>query len=361
MKAGITLEQLAETLERQRSEKRDFVVDTRKLQFQSGNGQPSHLLIEEKHRSTDHELTAYAERQISSHYQIPAAYWDRLRHAEDGRFRVLLTDTVNRHFEAAPAKRMVRAFHRESGNVARAFLSDRYRRLDNDTLAEVILPVLSDLPDVRIESCDVTERKLYIKALCPRIQADVKVGDPVQAGLVISNSEIGAGSLSISPLIYRLVCRNGMITTDATRRYHVGRRIEEGSLEIYADDTLKADDEAFWRVARDHVKAAVNETRFLTHVDKLREAAGEKILGDPAETVSLLQQELKLTDVERGGVLRFLVEGGDLSKYGLAQAVTQFSQDESVDYDRATELEASGGRIIDLPKERWKALATAKS
>lgn len=353
MKTGITLQQMGEKLERLKREKRDFVVDTRRLQFTSGNGEPSRLAIQD---FGSHELTHYAERQIGTHFKIPAPYWDRLRENES--LRPLLTHTVNEHLKNVPAKRMVRTYQRDAGNTARAFLSDRYRRLDNEQLAEVLLPVLGDIPDARIESCEITERKMYIKALTPRIEGEITKGDVVQAGLVIQNSEIGAGSLQISPLIYRLVCENGMITSDAVRRYHVGRRVEEGSLDIYADDTLRADDEAFWRVARDHVKAAVDITRFRQHVERLREATGEKITGDPAETVTLLQSEMKLSDTERGGVLRYLIEGGDLSRYGLANAVTRYSQ-ESDDYDRATELEAVGGQVIDLPRSSWKKLATA--
>jgi hypothetical protein len=46
----------------------------------------------------------------------------------------------------------------------------------------------------------------------------------VQAGVVISNSEVGQGTLSVQPLIYRLICRNGLIAADrAMRKTHVGR------------------------------------------------------------------------------------------------------------------------------------------
>ena len=41
-------------------------------------------------------------------------------------------------------------------------------------------------------------------------------------------------------------------------------------------------------------------------------------------------------------MLRHLIEGGDLSAYGLVNAVTHFAQDVD-DYDRATEFEALGG------------------
>ena len=42
-------------------------------------------------------------------------------------------------------------------------------------------------------------------------------------------------------------------------------------------------------------------------------------------------------------MLRDLIEGGDLSGFGLVNAVTHYSQQVD-DYDRATDLEAIGGR-----------------
>ena len=42
----------------------------------------------------------------------------------------------------------------------------------------------------------------------------------------------------------------------------------------------------------------------------------------------------------------------------LPNAVTHYSQ-EVEDYDRATEFEALGGRLIDLPAHEWKGLAEA--
>jgi hypothetical protein len=63
-------------------------------------------------------------------------------------------------------------------------------------------------------------------------------------------------------------------------------------------------------------------------------------------------------DAERAGVLRSLISGGDLSGYGLINAVTHYSQDVE-EYDRATEFEAVGGKLIELPAKEWKELAEA--
>jgi hypothetical protein len=57
------------------------------------------------------------------------------------------------------------------------------------------------------------------------------------------------------------VCKNGLIASDhALRKTHVGRSLssEEASVTVFRDDTLAADDRAFFLKVRDVVEAAVS-------------------------------------------------------------------------------------------------------
>jgi len=54
-----------------------------------------------------------------------------------------------------------------------------------------------------------------------------------------------------------------------------------------------------------------------------------------------------------------LIQGGDLSKWGLANAVTSIANKETGTYDRAIELQRIGGQIIDLPASDWKTISVA--
>ena len=51
-------------------------------------------------------------------------------------------------------------------------------------------------------SCEVTENRLYLKVVNHRLEMEVRKGDIVQAGVMISNSEVGLGAVSIQPLVY---------------------------------------------------------------------------------------------------------------------------------------------------------------
>lgn len=48
-------------------------------------------------------------------------------------------------------------------------------------------------------------------------------------------------------------------------------------------------------------------------------------------------------------------DGVPVTGYGLVSAVTGYSQ-EIADYDRATEFELLGGKLIDLSKSEWQEL-----
>ena len=101
-----------------------------------------------------------------------------------------------------------------------------------------------------IESCEVIPMHLYIKVVNRRVKAEVEVGDVIQAGFVVSNSEVGLGSLRVEPLVFRLVCKNGLICKDfAQRKYHLGRQVsisDDSAYELYSEETLAQDDKKFF-------------------------------------------------------------------------------------------------------------------
>lgn len=351
MYQGSTLAELAAEVERQADSKADFVADTRRLGFTS-NGS-STLTIDGANRDGslgEFTVTEHTHGQIAQRLSIPKPYYDRMRKEAPE----LLDRNVRHWFTEKPERRMIRTL---DGN-ARAFLSDRYRRLDNIELANYLLPVLGEMDGVKVESCGLTDTRLYIKATLPTVQAEIKVGDPVCSGVVISNSEIGAGRFLVETLIYRLICLNGAITGTSLAKHHLGRRLggEDEGVHLFTDETLKADDEAFFLAARDLVKAACSEIKFAQIVADCKELAALRVEGDPVAVTEKLAASYGLNDGERSGVLRHLIEGGDLTAWGYVNSITRASQDAD-SYDRATELERLGGSLIELPASEWAALA----
>ena len=376
MKNGRSLQELAQELDRQNNSKRDFTVDTAAIELELPGAERSEWSeYREGFNAIDiHHKTIPAQQpvlsmmglqekfmvgkhthgQIAAHLGIPKRHYDEMltNHPD------LLAVTVNTLFRRQPAPRFVRTLDGQ----ARAMLSTRFRPIDNFEVAQVALEVLAG-SQAQMASCEVTENRLYLKALFPKVQGEVSKGDVVQMGVVISNSEIGAGRFSVQPLILRLVCMNGMISADGgVRKAHLGVRAdvnEDGFAREFAkNDTLEAMDRALMLQVRDTMRALASPDKIEMFIEKFREAAQQPIEGDVVKAVEVLQKKAGLTDDDKGGILRHLITGGDLSRWGMANAVTRYSQDVE-SYDKATDLEVLGGQIIELNKTDWRAIATA--
>ena len=351
MKTGLTLDQFADTILTQSQQKADYLVDTRNLQLET-YGSDIYLHMYDNHSEVLEplQINQTAHRQFGTHLKIPASYYDRMltTHPE------LLAHNVNSWFQREPSKRMLRTM----GGTARAFLSNRYRRIDNLEIAQVVLPIIGEMEGAHVESCQITESRMYLKVVNTRLEAEVVPGDIVQAGVIISNSEVGLGSVCIQPLVYRLVCSNGMIINDAqTRRNHVGRTNEtDESFQLYSEETLMAEDKAFVLKIQDTVRAAVDEARFSQVISMMKTAKQVAMnTQDVPGIVRLASREFHITDDESTGVLQHLIEGNDLTLYGLSNAITRHSQDIE-NYDRATELESIGYNILSMPQRQWNRI-----
>jgi hypothetical protein len=50
-----------------------------------------------------------------------------------------------------------------------------------------------------VKSCEVTATRLYLKILNPRLEAEMRKDDIIQAGICVSNCEVGLGSVTVMP------------------------------------------------------------------------------------------------------------------------------------------------------------------
>lgn len=369
MKNGRSLMELAAEIERQAETKTDYVVGTNGLHAGVENGK---LVLEVKDRGT-FGVNQVAHEQANEWAGIPARYANRMRAEAPQLLATNLNhwlDTDARKAKDAgekPTARMVRILDGQ----ARAFLSASYRPLDYRQMAESVLPVLADA-QLEVLSCEITERRLYLKAVDRRVLVDLPTGrrfgdgshvffDTLSPAIVISNSEVGCGALSIETAIYTKMCTNLAIAGQQTlRKYHLGARHELGEdiSRLLSDDTRALNDRAVWATARDVVKAAFDELKFKALVDGLKPLTERLIEGDVPKAVEVLGRKLTMTENERGSVLKHLISGGDLSQYGLFNAVTRTAED-LPEYDRATEFERMGGKVIDLAPSEWNQIAKA--
>lgn len=360
MKQGTTLQGLTEKLFDIAESAQDHIASGSQLHF-SPEGR---LIIDQPQGCRELAVTKHAHGQIGEKLGIPAKYYNLMLEEARG----LLAANVNHWLASEKDKRhMVRTLSRTAISqeaVARAFLSNKFHRIDNFRVAQYILPFLLEQKDLQIKSCEVTDSRMYIKATLPHLKGEVRVGDVVVGGIVISNSEIGMGRLNAVPFTETLRCTNGMSMDDNRfSRAHLGRGSDGGDdwvENLLSDETRAKGDEVVLCKMRDVVKGMLTMEVFETFLGKLRGATEDKIttpvLEKPVET---LAKTFNLADFERSKVLEHFLGGRDFTRYGMAQAVTRTAEDVG-SYDRATELEGIGGKVINLPRDQWKAIATAE-
>lgn len=351
MKTGRPLNEVMMELNRQNQRKKDYIGSAQALRlFEDGQT----FEIGSMSGAQQFGTTRLFHRQVASALGIPAKYYDIMQSQKPE----MLAQNVNAWLSDRENSYMIRTMDYGGGRVARALLSDRYRRIDNMEIASAVLPLFAGSDQYEVISSEVTENRMYLKILSRRLEMEVVPGDYVQAGVVISNSEVGLGSVNVQPLVYRLVCTNGMIVNDmGERKNHVGRAAKavEDSFHIYSDETMEAEDKAFLLKLRDVTMAAIEEGRFAQVVGKLKESAGIPITGKVTEVVELTGKTYGFNTDEQDSILQYLIAGGDLSQYGLSNAITRASQDVE-SYDRATALEGIGWQVAAMPATQWKEL-----
>ena len=126
MLKGLTLQQLAAKIEGNRVLKRDFIADTAKLTMQVQSDKVPVLEIPDQGQFP---ILPLAHEQLGARLDIPRKYYDRMLQKEP----YLLAINANTWFHSQPEKRMIRTI----GGDTRAFLSNKYRRVENEQIAEV--------------------------------------------------------------------------------------------------------------------------------------------------------------------------------------------------------------------------------
>ncbi len=346
MKSGLTLVELAQELTFQQESKRDFHAPTSSL---------SMLRDGQFHLNTNDGVeimpaTPYAHAQMASRLSIPKPYYGRMLSESPD----LLSANVNHWLGGKQGETSLVRTLRCS---MRAFLSNRYRIVDHADILAIAIPELADNDGLKIVSCNVTEQKMYLKVVNTNLEAAISVGDVVQAGFVLSNGELGNGSISVEPFIYRLICTNGMSVPDRKiRKNHAGRATENE--DLYAIDTIQAIDSAYKLKVRDLIRNAISISTFHEIVADLRAAKDDNITGHPTMAVELTAKAIGLHGDESSQVLNHLIRAGDLSRFGLLNAVTRTAEDLPC-YDRATEVERLGASVLYMPRTTWRDVATA--
>lgn len=371
MKAGMSLEALLTEVQRQNEVKRDFTTSTednvRMVECEDlPNGVAVVMLKDGAAELERFAVSEQAHKQIAARLNIPSRYYLRLL----ADHRDLVVHQVNALFEREPASRLFRTLD----GTLRAFLSDRYLRLDNNDVLEQTLPaIVKGELETQLLSTNVGENKMHMKVLftgdelAHEVTSRTKDGSTriIKPGFRMSNSETGQGTLAIEGFFYDGYCLNGcvfgQIEAFSFKRTHLGGRLIEGvDFEVLSDQSRELEDKAIISQVSDVMTALANPEFAQKMVTRLRATTETGDVQSPIGAVDLAVKELDLREDEKETILTTFIEDRDYSQWGLASAITSVANKETTSYERACELENVGSNVIDLNQLQWNRFVQAE-
>tara|TARA_B100000424_G_scaffold26314_1_gene18360 strand:+ start:204 stop:1325 length:1122 start_codon:yes stop_codon:yes gene_type:complete len=345
---------LASELERQAGSKLDLVVDPRNLSAEVvTDGDKLDVVVNVPDNGT-FPLTDHAHAQVSDKLKIPKRYYDRMRLSKPD----LLAENVNEWLqEDTPRLLRILEVFPGDGLKVRAFLSDRYRVLDNHGLLGASLQALKGIKengvDVDIVRTSLTETNMFIKARSPSLGVDFGERGEVHPGIIISNSEVGSGGVNVSPFFYFLACSNGLISEQKFGKIHLGSKLELG--ELVSQQTQSLEDAAVWSSINDLISGTFDAKGFDVLMEQLRQTT-ERDVFNPVEAVNNVVKEFKLPEGHMETLLSEFSTSRDYTQWGLFNAVTAVGKTVGGENHRV-EWEKVGGKIAVMDGGQFERLS----
>jgi hypothetical protein len=185
--------------------------------------------IENIQQLQEYNLSDHAMQQMLGRLDFPVRFYDRL--PVGLRYANVNWLVQNGAYDSDVMLRV------QDDKKVRAMMSGRFEPFDHLELLELLQP-FADGAVIRWEHKD--DMVLHLSMSYPSRSTEIKVGDIVEAGVHISNSETGVRSVTIAAYVYRLRCTNGVIGTDrgSIHRFrHIGdsNRLQQAVQSAMAD------------------------------------------------------------------------------------------------------------------------------
>lgn len=280
------------------------------------------------------DMSDNAMSQVFGRYNMPVLYEKRLLEMNPelvaDQFNFLLKRSKNEN----PS--LLRFRRHCNTNELRAFLSNSYSAIDNNEIFETLGDIMGGMEDLEVESFYLDDNRSRMRIIIPSMERSVgvalKKNDIIKVGFDVINSETGRASLQISPVVYRLVCTNGLKAWqqegDVFKQRHSYARNSE----------LKT-----------NMKKAISNS--IRTGDALLEAFAmtkEIDVDDPMETIKLLSKKKEYSE-------KFIELTQDNwriepepTMYGVINAFTRSAQ--SLDDERRIDVEKFAGTLVKISK-----------
>ena len=209
-------------------------------------------------------------------------------------------------------------------NQVRAIVSDRYATFDDIELFRILADFMDGTEEVVIQSFE--DKSSHVRITWPSNAEEIQPGDVVKQGLHIANSEVGMRSVTIMGMVYRLKCKNGLVSREKRGGFrHIGNpeRIRSNVQQVIED--VKNDSE---RLLEKFKRSLVKE------IEK------------PIDVIEQLAQNHDLTQDEYKAILDSFMAEPSKNLFGVVNAVSNSAQRCS-DMDRRYEVESLASNVLD--------------
>jgi hypothetical protein len=374
----IELHQLFDEIRKQNSMKKDFIVPSKCLSMKNGkliidnideNLNLKKILSDIKINLSDEfcktifEPTSVFHSQLSEKLNIPKKYYDKLNTIEN---ISLLDENVNYWLRKIKTNYLIRTFidKNKEEYCVRAILSDKYRIIDNfDVLIAVLDAVKQSDVDIRIDekACDITDKRMYVRFICPEIEIKApellknytkpdgsgNKNNSIISGFVISNSEVGLGSLTIIPRAKVLACSNGLILTkEKFSQIHLGAKLEEYTEIKWSEQTKELNYELIVSQIKDFINRIVSKEYLVKSIEQITKSNIE--LENPIEYLSNVCNHFNISEEKKNDILKYFLRGSINTSFGLSSALTYYAHSKA-DADEQYELEMAALEICENP------------
>jgi len=343
----------------------DVIISTAQLQkatdaegnpqiiIEQNGGEPTRIL----------DVNDHAHGQIAAAAEIDARTARRLQASYPQEYDAL----INARWQKEPLNRMVRTYLEveETRGQARAFVSDKFKTFDNKNLLEAALPQLIESDaQWQVVNANVTDKRLNLRLKSLVQLGQAAVGDKMANGIGLSNSEVGAGAVTVYQTIWTLACLNGMQTENRNRSSHITSARDSSDYGLLSNEAKDADNLALALKLRDLTGAYASRDTFDKVLDQMNAAHGDIIEGEFSEIPVRVGSVLKLTKKENTDVLNGLMatigqsgyeQGKPLTRATLVNAVTAVAN--KCDADDVDMWQQRGGKLLNLSTRDWQRIA----
>lgn len=233
----------------------------------------------------------------------------------------LFVDSANRLIKEQPNKPITVNILDKS---IRAVHSGRYLPITNKkVLSNFNLP-----KDVEVKRINISDEYLSMAFTNPNKPIKVDVGDIVECGAELNNSETGYRTFAVVQYVYQLICSNGARMAEvanSVRKIHLG--YEDFNTEYYMKSMFN-----FLNIDTRNFEKAFKKMKNETIVDKFLKSIGDEIkltLGKN-NTAELVDNWMK----------------NETSAYRIYSDITKIAHTRELSFNRQQYMERIGGKIL---------------